>query len=233
MRRLEAKYLVRVDDLPAIRLFLNHVMAPDPNVPARSTGYRVSSIYFDTKGLLDFTAKLDGEARRKKIRLRWYGGGKQVLVLEKKDKDFDEIWKSKSVVELEIPTQSLTPARLHVLFTATDNEDLQPFVEDIRTRRLRPKVCISYFRQAWIGRDYRYLRVTIDTEVESQFLSTIAFNSEAPRRYALDPRLCILEIKTEGSCPDWLSMFIKTRHLARTSVSKYCEGIKVAMGSMA
>ena len=101
-----------------------------------------------------------------------------------------------------------------------DEQVLREIDYYIATYRVKPKVYISYMRNAYFGKDDKNFRVTLDKEITT-------------RRYDLDLSLgsygelllpegkTLLEIKFEGAVPLWFAHIMSKYSLSFGSYSKY------------
>ena len=227
MNRLEAKYLLPLEGVAELRTFLEQTTVRDPNIPAQATGYRVSSIYFDTPGLDEYAAKMDGQALRRKVRLRWYGGIARQLLLEGKFRDHDGSQKVKLNRCLGHGQDRFRAAELSLFFAdEAKGSLLEEPLRAIGQRLLRPIVGINYWRDAFSDPHYDYLRVTIDSQVRARPVDEIELAWGEPWLYCVDPALCIVEIKTQAPVPAWTRWMIRRFGMTRTALSKYCHGVE-------
>ena len=188
---LDLRYEVK-SVLPATELARVHSW-----LRAHSAGFRVAyppravnSLYFDSPDRLCFRENLSGIARRRKLRLRWYGDSEDRIdaVLEMKCKEGLLGWKES--VRIEQPL-SLAGTRWSA------------FRHELRSRipqRFRllldlagaPVLLVRYHRAYLVSAD-GLVRVTVDVDVESVDQTRHAGARFGPRR--MDEDLIVLEVK--------------------------------------
>ena len=85
---------------------------------------------------------------------------------------------------------------------------------------LKPVVYLSYEREAYYSLDGSDFRVTFDEEILSR--RDRLFLDEAPGGCPLlEKGMSIMEIKTPGGVPLWMTHSLSEMHLYKTSYSKY------------
>ena len=94
----------------------------------------------------------------------------------------------------------------------------------------KPKVHISYLREAWVTKENNSVRLTFDRAVSAE--RELSLNLKADRSRSTSTELAkhvILELKFTGRFPHWFRELVETFGLAQTGAAKYCEGI-IALG---
>ena len=84
----------------------------------------------------------------------------------------------------------------------------------------RPKVYISYRRNAYFGLEDRSLRVTIDSDIVTR-RENLALDGGRYGTQLLPPGKTLLEIKFSGALPLWMANVMSQYHLTFGSFSKY------------
>lgn len=85
---------------------------------------------------------------------------------------------------------------------------------------LRPVVFLSYEREAYHAFDGGDFRVTFDENILSR-RQDLSLDSDAYGVSLLEKGLTLMEIKTAGGIPLWLTHFLTRAQIYRTSFSKY------------
>jgi SPX domain protein involved in polyphosphate accumulation len=124
----------------------------------------VNNIYFDSPEFTNFIDNVEGNARRRKVRIRWYGdleGSVNSPVLEIKEKAGHIGWKqSFPLPSFHFPNQFSARELVKLMKFA----DLPPkLFQDILT--LRPSLVNRYSRNYYLSRDDCY-RVTLDDQLQ-------------------------------------------------------------------
>ena len=95
-------------------------------------------------------------------------------------------------------------------------------IEYVRSyyRDLRPAVFLSYERVAWFSKDGGDLRITFDDHILCR-RDDLTLESEAYGAELLPPGTVLMEIKTSGAVPLWLTEVLSRERIYKTSFSKY------------
>lgn len=195
--------------------------------------YTVRSIYFDTAGYRFFYEKLDGLKFRKKVRLRTYNENHMDKsgFIEIKRKRADTVFKERTRILLSELPQLLARkgVDLSYLISSHSEQVFSRFIYLYQKLQLKPKVLITYEREAFQALDDPDVRVTMDLDTRSYLDPDIYefFRSEDMRR--LNPSRFILEIKFNGNMPSWCKRIVRDYHLHLQPISKYCSGIEAWM----
>ena len=197
-KRYELKYLLNKKEKEEI------LLAMKPHMKLDDYGRTViRNIYFDTENFRLIRRSLEKPVYKEKLRIRSY---KPVQIT---DPVFVEIKKKyKSVVykrRLLLPEKTVmesfrTGEPLPVCSQIGD--EIQYFREYYKN--LQPSVFLSYEREAFYSLDGSDFRVTFDENI-------------LYRR----KQQTLIEIKTSGGIPLWMSETLTKHHLYKTSFSKY------------
>tara|TARA_B110000008_G_C16877515_1_gene527439 strand:- start:235 stop:921 length:687 start_codon:yes stop_codon:yes gene_type:complete len=120
----------------------------------------VNSIYYDDKNLSNVKDNLEGEKRRTKFRVRWYGSEKLIYkpILEIKYKDALKTHKIRKIIKLDKKLKIDNFSNLDIL---KKNVNSKRFNKNI----LYPKIHISYKRTYLISSN-NLIRATIDENIK-------------------------------------------------------------------
>lgn len=216
-KRVEKKYLLTDGQRGALIEKISPMLLPDPF--GRST---ISSIYLDTpdfrivRGSIE--AKDENFSYKEKIRLRTYGipSADSRVFLEIKKKYDGVVYKRRI---------SLThAAAMEYILGGVKPPDSQIMREIDWAMRFygdpKPAAVVSYERDAFFVRDLPALRITFDSNVRYR-------NTELDLSLGNDGKLILpntvslMEIKTDGSMPLWLSRSLDELDIYPASFSKY------------
>lgn len=212
----EYKFHVGNDDLKLIRTLLDSFYGGTDPFPEGV----VDSIYYDSLDRKAYRQCLDGDAMKRKFRIRGYGDGR-FNQIHLKEKDLFGVGKLKSKIAPVATTEHVAPAW----------DELKPLVamDPVFTRimseaeswgPLMPSVRVRYHRYRYRINDYR---MTLDTKIEViSFVNGIA----CVRDYAL-LRDHVLEIKTADPRPHIPLMGLARLH--QISFSKFFLGLNSLM----
>ena len=213
-KRYELKYLLNKKEKEEI------LLAMKPHMKLDDYGRTViRNIYFDTENFRLIRRSLEKPVYKEKLRIRSY---KPVQIT---DPVFVEIKKKyKSVVykrRLLLPEKTVmesfrTGEPLPVCSQIGD--EIQYFREYYKN--LQPSVFLSYEREAFYSLDGSDFRVTFDENILYR-RNDISLGSEIYGHPLLGKQQTLMEIKTSGGLPLWMSETLTKHHLYKTSFSKY------------
>jgi hypothetical protein len=247
-KRFEDKYMVPKalkEDL--VKLLSKHLKT---DYPEKDTKFNLmKSTYFDSSSLDMVRHHMSKATDRFKIRTREYGpNGK----LNKSDFTFLEIKAKHGDVtdkfRMKVPKQDMENFKKGAPITATlqlakmnSNIALPELVKRIvdinqalELFHLRPSCETQYVRRAYTdgAKNDSGLRVTFDEGVQYKVLDVIPSgilnkgeeqDTLANMISAYNPNdHMILEVKHQGSVPDWLTKFLNDNKLQKAQFSKYC-----------
>ena len=213
-KRYELKYLLNKKEKEEI------LLAMKPHMKLDDYGRTViRNIYFDTENFRLIRRSLEKPVYKEKLRIRSY---KPVQIT---DPVFVEIKKKyKSVVykrRLLLPEKTVmesfrTGEPLPVCSQIGD--EIQYFREYYKN--LQPSVFLSYEREAFYSLDGSDFRVTFDENILYR-RNDISLGSEIYGHPLLGKQQTLMEIRTSGGIPLWMSETLTKHHLYKTSFSKY------------
>ena len=213
-KRYELKYLLNKKEKEEI------LLAMKPHMKLDDYGRTViRNIYFDTENFRLIRRSLEKPVYKEKLRIRSY---KPVQIT---DPVFVEIKKKyKSVVykrRLLLPEKTVmesfrTGEPLPVCSQIGD--EIQYFREYYKN--LQPSVFLYYEREAFYSLDGSDFRVTFDENILYR-RNDISLGSEIYGHPLLGKQQTLMEIKTSGGIPLWMSETLTKHHLYKTSFSKY------------
>lgn len=179
----------------------------------------IRNIYFDTDTFRLIRNSLEKPVYKEKLRIRSYHPVRTT------DPVFVEIKKKyKAVVykrRLQLPEQDVmesfqtgNPLPVH----SQIGEEIQYFRDYYET--LHPVVFLSYEREAYYAPDGSDFRVTFDENIFYR-REDFSLGSEIYGIPILDKDKTLMEIKTSGGIPLWMSEVLTQNHLYKISFSKY------------
>lgn len=231
--RYELKYLVDTSALGRLRADLERRMDRDElqRVPTR-----ISSLYYDTRGLRFYWEKIDGLRFRRKLRIRVYGPPEAVtdetrVYVEIKQR-VNRVTQKRRVALPYATARALCDDRIDPGITGS----AEPFVAEVlsllHTLDLQPMAITSYFRDGYAGREADLgLRVTIDQRVSGRNRD-FDLTSTTPHRFVLPPNIAVVEVKANERVPHWLTDLAARHELSTVRISKYCRTIETFGGGL-
>ncbi|MCD7753387.1 MAG: polyphosphate polymerase domain-containing protein [Clostridiales bacterium] len=213
-RRYELKYLLTQEQKQAVQEAMEPHMALDRY--GRTT---IRNLYFDTDSFLLARHSIEHPAYKEKLRVRSYREASPELpvYVELKKKYDSVVYKRRLALPEEQAVDWLAGLNAPPVCTQIARE-VEYFRQYYRT--LAPRVYLSYEREAYYDRNGGDFRVTFDENILSR---TDDLTLEAPPwgQALLEPGLTLMEIKTSGGIPLWMTHVLTELHIYRTSFSKY------------
>ena len=218
--REERKYPFPAARAALLTAWLDARLPRDPRYPQGV----ITSCYYDTPELDAYQESADGEFRKRKLRLRWYGDPIDPLAgvwLEVKSREGVRSFKQRArfptpgvagPLEVAIPSRDELVAWLRTL-----DEQSGPLLDPT----IEPTALIRYRRIRWQSTDRR-VRASLDTDVHA------ATPRGAPIWLPIRDG-SVLELKSEGDLPLQLAHLARLE-LRRTAHSKYALAVERLYG---
>lgn len=210
--RLEIKYRLTEEQQARLAVVMAPHMVPDEHGPST-----VCNVYYDTPSSLLIRRSLEKPVYKEKVRIRGYGvlGPSDPVFLELKKKCGGVVYKRRATMSAE---------RAEAFLSAQGDPQGQIERElDFSVRRygaLVPAAFIAYDREAFYASGDREFRMTFDRRVRYRTDALTLSRSDSGRQILPDG-MVLLEVKATGAMPLWLSQFLSSEGLFKTSFSKY------------
>ena len=206
--RIEKKYLVTEEQAEMLKKEIGNILIPDSY--GKST---INSLYLDTDSYQLIRNSISSVTYKEKLRLRSYGE------MTDDTRVFFEIKKKfKGVVYKRRVSMTYREAMKYIE-TKSPPFDSQIMREIDYAMKIysgiHPTVMLSYDREAYFFRDLPALRLTFDSKIRYSRVST---NKE---KYIIDDEKMIMELKSNGAIPVWLSRILDKCKIYPTKFSKY------------
>lgn len=213
-KRYEIKYLLTRQEKQAVLQAMEPYMKLDRY--GRTT---IRNIYYDTDTYRLIRRSLEKPAYKEKLRIRSYQTASPYdsVFVELKKKYKSVVYKRRlTLPEIEVRNCFLNGSPLPV-HSQIGNE-----IEYFRSyyEGLRPKVFLSYEREAFYALDGSDFRVTFDENILYRTYDFL-LGSRAYGTPLLDEGKTLMEIKTIGGLPLWMSHELNRLRVFKTSFSKY------------
>lgn len=213
-QRYELKYLLTRQQKQAVLQAMQPYMKPDRY--GRST---IRNIYYDTETYRLIRRSLEKPAYKEKLRIRSYqtAAPEDPVFVELKKKYKSVVYKRRLTLPeaqaMECFRQGL-PLPVH---SQIGNE-----IEYFRAyyAGLRPAVFLTYEREAFCALDGSDFRVTFDERILYRN-QEFSLGSRVYGHPLLGEQETLMEIKTSGGLPLWMSHELNRLSVYRTSFSKY------------
>ena len=212
-RRIEKKYKVTAGQKEALLDRIGQRLIPD--VHGQST---ICSLYLDTPEHLLIRNSIEGKAYKEKLRLRSYGtpNARSQVFLELKKKYDGVVYKRREVMTLAQAEQYIDSGE-----TALQSQIMREIDYAMQFYRYpKPAMLIAYEREAFAVEDTPNLRLTFDSSVRYRDTGLFLSAGSAGKTILPDDT-SILEIKTDGAMPLWLSHALDQCAIRPGSFSKY------------
>ena len=232
-QRFELKYLVTEGVAEGIRAYVSSYLELDEFAVGKpNNSYVIHSLYLDSDDLRLYWGTINGTKNRFKLRLRFYNENSPVFFEIKRRLNYC-ILKQRAGVKREHVQDVLEGNMRPEFFIKNDATTLQAaqnFFYLTRAMQARPKVHISYLREAWVTPDNNSIRLTLDRAVSAERELTLKLKEDRRRATTTDlAKHVILELKFTGRYPYWFRELVEVFGLMQTGAAKYCEGV-IALG---
>lgn len=212
-KRTEKKYRLTYEKKTRLLEVISSHFAPDPH--GKST---IISLYLDTPDRLLIRNSIDETVYKEKLRLRGYSTPSQDTNV------FLEIKKKyKGVVYKRRVSMTYKDALCYI------NLGIKPTESQIMSeidyamnyyRHPKPSTLIAYEREAYFAQDCPNLRITFDTNIRYRN-SDLLMEHGAAGDIIIPENTLLMEIKTDGAMPIWLSHALDSLGIFPTKFSKY------------
>lgn len=212
-KRYELKFLVTGEQKEKLIKLIDDHMVSDKH--GRST---ISNIYYDRDDYLLIRRSLNKDIYKEKLRLRSYGrpneNSKVFLEIKKKYKGI--VYKRRISMTEEEACRFLEGKYM------PESTQIEREIEYFRNvyKPLAPKMYISYEREAYFGKEDPDFRLTFDENILWRN-TDLNLCGENYGNELLTPGLSVMEIKVRTGIPLWLTKFLTTEKIYKTSFSKY------------
>lgn len=212
-RRYELKFMLTLAQKQELLRVMEPYMEPDEY--GRTT---IRNLYYDTDSYRLVRRSMERPDYKEKLRVRSYGTAKATdpVFVELKKKYDHVVYKRRLV----LPEQTAM-AWLAGDAAAPDTQigrEIDYFCSFYQN--LQPRVFLSYEREAFASRDGSDFRVTFDEQILMR-QTKLSLSVGAWGTPLLPPGYVLLELKTAGGIPLWMTRFLSEQKIRKTSFSKY------------
>ena len=221
--RYELKYRITRAQQQELLACMQGYMAPD--CYGRST---LRSIYYDTDSFRLIRDSLDKPVYKEKLRVRSYGrvAGDGTVFVELKKKYRDVVYKRR----IELPERTA----MQWLAGRAECPEQSQIAREIEYFRsfyptLRPAVLITCSREAFAGVRDEGFRLTFDDDIRFR-THALSLRADVWGEPLLGPDEVLMELKTNGGLPLWMTGFLTEHHITKTTFSKYGSAYSLLRG---
>lgn len=213
-KRYEIKYMLTLEQKEILLREMAPYMALDAY--GRTT---IRNIYFDTDNYRLIRRSIEKPVYKEKLRIRSYRRAKpdEPVFVELKKKYKSVVYKRRLSMPEKQAVSWISGEGPSGVDTQISRE-IDYFTQYYEI--LKPKVLLSYDREAFYSKDGSDFRVTFDDHILCRF-SDISLESDIGGRPLLEPDKVLMEIKTSGGIPLWMTKVLTRERIFKTSFSKY------------
>lgn len=213
-RRCEIKYILTRRQQMRILEAMEPYMALDHY--GRTT---IRNIYFDTPNYRLIRHSIEKPVYKEKLRLRSYArvNPDDPVFVELKKKYQSVVYKRRLALSEQQAMDWLCGGGEKPPSSQISRE-IDYFAQYYET--LRPTLFLSYEREAYYSRDGSDFRVTFDDNLLCR-QDRLSLNEEPDGISLLEEGKVLMEIKTSGGIPLWLTSELSAQQIYKTSFSKY------------
>lgn len=228
-KRFELKYMLTLEQKKKILEAMEPYMTLDQY--GRTT---IRNIYFDTDNYRLVRHSIEKPAYKEKLRIRSYAqADPQSPVFVELKKKYDSVvykrrlslpegeameWVCGAQEAAEHEKNAEESADKQAEATTQISSEIDYFLEYYET--LHPAVFLSYEREAYYSNNGDDFRVTFDDHILCR-QEELSLESEVWGDSLLDEGKVLMEIKTSGGIPLWMTHVLSEEHIYKTSFSKY------------
>ncbi len=213
-KRYEIKYMMTKQQKEQLLKVMAEHMALDEY--GRTT---ICNLYFDTDSYRLIRRSIEKPAYKEKLRVRSYGTATKTspVFVELKKKYEDVVYKRR----ISMPENEAVKwlGGRHEIKHHTQISDEIDYVRSYY-EGLKPVVYLSYEREAFYSKDGSDFRVTFDENILARE-THLSLEAGAWGSSLLPRGMVLMELKTPGGIPLWMTEFLSAHHIYKTSFSKY------------
>lgn len=213
-QRYEIKYLLTKRQKEALLEAMAPYIAPD-----RYASSSIRNLYFDTENYRLVRRSNEKPVYKEKLRIRSYSkcALHDEVFVELKKKSQGVVYKRRMTLEQEQALNWLT-GKIPCPSDTQIAREIDYFVHYYGT--MAPRVFLSYERESYHSNTGDNLRITFDDAILSR-TDDLLLNTEPRGILLLQKGLVLMELKTSGALPLWMTHLLAEQQLFKASFSKY------------
>jgi hypothetical protein len=217
-RRREKKYLVTTEQAAVLQKLIERHAEID-----RQGEYLIQDLYYDTADWDMIRNAIEKPLYKEKLRLRFYGqySGEYPCFLEIKRKFDDIVYKRR----IAFPLGELKNCGVREIVSAHDSQIAREIGYFLQINQVSEKIHIAYKRAAYTGIEDEGLRITFDKGIVFHLCQLNGFfeynDCQIDSHKILDDNQVLMEIKTTGAIPLWLTRSLGENKIFPLSFSKF------------
>jgi hypothetical protein len=230
-RRVEQKFLVDEDQAREIGARLReHLELDRHSANTHDHSYQVHSVYLDSETLESYWNTLKRKNNRFKLRIRFYDDdSSRPVFVEIKGKAQKQTIKKRCPVprdDLKLILSTRCQTAIDWIGSMEDASAFKQFMQEVNNLRAEPKLHVAYRREAYVSGNNNSIRVTFDRDVRAEPVNGLRLTTRMEEPKLLCSGEVVIEIKTIGAPPAWLSALVKDTDLDSRRFTKYVSGIE-------
>ena len=214
-KRYELKYMLTGAQAMMLKQIMREHMEEDKF--GHST---IRNLYLDTDSFRLIRRSMEKPFYKEKLRVRSYGPARETdeVFVELKKKFDSVVYKRR----LTLPCGQA----LDALENGRQLDAIGQIAREIESFRrfygptLRPAMFLSYDRDAFRANDGTDFRLTLDTNIRWR-TDRLDLGSDCRGNSLLEPDQVLMELKTAGGIPLWMTHFLSEEGIRKVSYSKY------------
>ena len=212
-KRYEIKYMLTSRQCESVMRLMEQYMVPDAF--GNST---IRNLYYDTDTFRLARKSIEKPVYKEKLRVRSYKKvtGEDAVFVELKKKYDGVVYKRRLTVPEKEAMEWLSGGECPV--EGQIAKEISYFLEYYGT--LHPVSYIAYDRQAFFSPEDGNFRISFDKNIRSRE-ERLSLTTEPDGGRLLDEDKVLMEIKTAGAIPLWMTGFLTEHKIYKTSFSKY------------
>lgn len=179
----------------------------------------IRNIYFDTDNYRLVRRSIEKPVYKEKLRIRSYDQAKpqDKVFIELKKKYDDVVYKRREALT-QLETLEWLVRRTPFPKATQIGNEIDYFFKFYQT--LKPKVFLSYEREAFYSLDGSDFRVTFDENILAR-QEELSLSRDVWGERLIGENQVLMEIKTSGGIPLWMTKVLTQERIYKTSFSKY------------
>ncbi len=212
-KRYEIKYLITIEQTEILKHLVKEYMNRDNFFEST-----IKNIYFDTPDNLLIRRSCEKPIYKEKLRIRRYDTvkSKDTVFIELKKKFDGVVYKRR----IEMPEQTAInylSQRINLEKTSQISKEIDYFL--YLYKNIEPSIYLSYNREAFLSKSDENFRMTFDKNILFRDYD-LSFKDGIYGNPILPEDIVLLEIKTSLGIPNWLTKFLSSNKIYKTSFSK-------------
>ena len=214
-KRYELKYMMtRAQKEDLLRAMEGHLQLD------RYGHSTIRNVYFDTDTFRLVRRSIEKPLYKEKLRVRSYqrAGEKSMVFVELKKKFESVVYKRRVMLPHREAMDALENDR-PLPISSQIGAEIAAFRE-FYGPTLKPAMLLTYEREAYFPVDGTDFRLTLDENILWR-MDNMDLGAEAYGNAVLDDDRVLMEVKTPGGIPLWMTRFLTENKIYQTSFSKY------------